>query len=185
MELFGSYTSPYVRHCRIVLDQLGLNCDFIETDHAMSAEQSPSMKVPFLRDGELKLSDSTSILLYFYSKAGQPFITVAEEMDVYALSNTLTDTAINLFMLENDGITPESSSYLTRQSSRVEKGLDVLENSNLLIASDEKIASVRLFCFLSWGLFRDRIKLDERPNLQAFVNEMNTFPSIKKTAPPV
>ena len=33
MKLFGSYTSPYVRHCRIVLAQNGQDCEFVETDY--------------------------------------------------------------------------------------------------------------------------------------------------------
>ena len=67
MKLYGSYTSPYVRHCRIVIEQLGLACDFVEADYTLSAKKSPSMKVPFLQDGDLQLTDSTSILFHFYT----------------------------------------------------------------------------------------------------------------------
>ena len=183
MKLYGSYTSPYVRHCRIVIDQLGLKCDFIEADYAMSAEKSPSMKVPILEDADLHLTDSTSILLHFYNKSGKPFISSSEDMDVYAMINTVLDTAINLFLLENDDLTPESSNYLTRQASRIEKGLDALENSSILTADENNIGATRLICFLDWALFRNRISLDGRPKLQAFVDRMNTSAVIKKTAP--
>jgi len=185
MKLYGSYTSPYVRHCRIVLEQFGMDCEFIEADYAMSAEKSPSMKVPFLDDGERQLTDSTSILFHFYTMAGKPFISTAEEMDLYALTNTLIDAAINIFLLEGDGINPESSAYLRRQASRVEKGLDALENSDLLIADEHSVARTRLTCFLDWALFRNRISLDNRPKLKAFVKAMNASEAFKKTAPNV
>ena len=184
MKLYGSYTSPYVRHCRIVIEQFSLDCDFIEADYALSAEKSPSMKVPFLLDDDIQLTDSTSILFHFYSKSGKPFISSAKEMDLYAMINTLLDSSINVFLLENDGVTPETSQYLVRQVSRIEKGLDALENSNTLGAEEHNIATTRLFCFLAWGLFRNRINLAGRPNLETFVKQMNSYPAFKNTTPP-
>ena len=62
MELFGSFTSPYVRHCRVVLAHTGLDCEFVETDYDQSAARSPTRRVPFLRDGDRMLTDSASIL---------------------------------------------------------------------------------------------------------------------------
>ena len=53
MELFGSYTSPYVRHCRIAFKETGLAYSFTETDHDMSAKLSPA-KVPFLHHNDLR-----------------------------------------------------------------------------------------------------------------------------------
>ena len=38
--------------------------EFIETDQSQSAELSPTKKVPFLQDGDIVLSDSSSILKY-------------------------------------------------------------------------------------------------------------------------
>ena len=183
MKLYGSYTSPFVRHCRIVMQQLNLECDFIEVDNAISAEKSPNKKVPYLHDGEVMLTDSTSILLHFYNTANKPFITSSEDMDVYNMSNTLLDASINLFLLGMDGVTPETSQYLVRQASRVETGLDALENSKL-ISDENNIASIRLFCFLDWGLFRKRINLESRPNLLAFMEKMNTYSVIQSTTPP-
>lgn len=47
MELYGSYTSPFVRHCRIALLQTQQDCQFIETDAQQSATLSPTKKVPY------------------------------------------------------------------------------------------------------------------------------------------
>ena len=184
MKLYGSYTSPFVRHCRIVMELLNLECDFIEIDNAISAEKSPNKKVPFLHDGEVMLTDSTSILLHFYNKSNKSFITSSEDMDIYNMSNTLLDASINLFLLGMDGVTPETSQYLVRQASRIETGLEALENSNRLISDENNIASIRLFCFLDWGLFRKRINIENRPNLLAFMEKMNTYSVIQSTTPP-
>ncbi|MEC9318540.1 MAG: glutathione S-transferase N-terminal domain-containing protein [Pseudomonadota bacterium] len=68
MELFGSYTSPYVRHCRIAFKETGLAYSFTETDHDMSAKLSPAKKVPFLHHNDLRFFDSSSILKYVREK---------------------------------------------------------------------------------------------------------------------
>ena len=47
MKLFGSYTSPFVRHCRIVLAQHQQSYEFIPTDYAQSAQQTPTKRVPY------------------------------------------------------------------------------------------------------------------------------------------
>ena len=56
MKLYGSFTSPFARHCRIVLLETGQACDFVETDYAASAAASPAKKVPFLQDGDIVTS---------------------------------------------------------------------------------------------------------------------------------
>jgi len=186
MKLYGSYTSPYVRHCRIALDELNVSCEFIETDYAQSARMSPNMKVPFLQDGDIELTDSTSILFHLYKKSERSFIASSEEMDVYTMANTLMDSAINQFLLERmDEMTPESSKYLARQASRVESGLEALENSKFLSRDDFHIALTRLACFLDWGLFRERISLTDKPNLQALLTNMKDQVAFKNTALPV
>ena len=39
MKLYGNYTSPFVRHCRVALLQQKLDCDFVEIDYAMTAKK--------------------------------------------------------------------------------------------------------------------------------------------------
>ena len=91
MKLFGSYTSPYVRHCRIVLARNGQDCRFVETDYEQSAELSPARRVPFLYDDKLMLTDSASILRYLREKAGQPFFPDIRDYDLFLLVNTAMD----------------------------------------------------------------------------------------------
>jgi glutathione S-transferase len=111
MKLYGSYTSPFVRHCRILLLESGLPCEFIVTDGVASAAKSPTKKVPFLEDGELFLTDSCSIVKYLREKNMQAFCFTAIEYDRFCLVNTLLEATVNLFMLEKDGILPAQSAY--------------------------------------------------------------------------
>jgi glutathione S-transferase len=184
MELFGSFTSPYVRHCRIVLAETGLECDFVETDYAQSAARSPARRVPFLRDGDLMLTDSTSILRHLREKAGQTFFPELVDFDFFLLVNTALDSSVNLFLLERDGLTPGDSAYLQRQSERVSSTLTHLEQ----LVSRDAVArrgdgALRLACFLSWGLFRGRLALDDHPSLERLLVEYDHDATFASTHP--
>ena len=187
MKLHGSFTSPYVRHCRIELSKAGLDYEFIETDYAASAAGSPTKRVPFLSDGSTVLTDSSSILLYIKQCGGQAGFTDSEDFELYSLVNTTMDTEINLFLLSRDGLGPDSSDYLKRQRSRVASGLDRL---NEMVAGsrsqnhDYSDGQIRLACLLEWGLFRNRFDLDGRPALQAFLERIRAWPVFAETAPP-
>ena len=183
MILYGSYTSPYVRHCRIALGQSGLEWTFEDTDYAGSAAKSPTMRVPFLSDGEVKLSDSTSILMHLTQKQTKPFIHDVAEMECYAMVNTAMDTAINLFLLERDGLTPDNSDYLARQSARILALLKALDEVDWSTQFPYNTAEVRLACFLDWGLFRKRINIGDQHCLQDFLAEIRKWPPFAETVP--
>ena len=186
MKLFGSYTSPYVRHCRIVLAQTGQDCEFVETDYKQSAELSPARRVPFLYDDKLMLTDSASILRHLREKAGQSCFPGIRDYDLFLLVNTAMDSTVNLFLLERDGITPADCGYLVRQRGRVEDTLAYLDrhlgnqDAPLDHASD---GMLRLGCFLSWALFRKRISLDDHPALAEFQRRFESDPAIAATHP--
>ena len=183
MKLFGSYTSPFVRHCRIVLAQTGLDCEFAETDYAQSAEQSPTCRVPFLTDGTRMLTDSASIIRYLREAAGEDFCSSIDEFDLFLLVNTVMDSTVNLFLLEKDGVTPENSAYLARQQRRVGQTLDELERRVEGVDDLSADGMLRLGCFLSWALFRQRIVLDDHPVLAEFQRRFEADPAIAATHP--
>ncbi len=183
MQLYGSLTSPYVRHVRIVLAKTGQPCELVETDAAGSATGSPTQKVPYLRDGNHLLTDSTSILRYLRDKAGQPFLTDVHSLDGFCLVNTLMDSAINLFLLARSGVDITQNSYLQRQSARIQTGLDYLNAQPREAGWQDPDAWWRLNCFLYWGTFRGRFTLDGRPQLQAWLADAQTDPDFQATAP--
>lgn len=105
MKLLGSFTSPYVRHCRIALMQSGLDWKMVELDiHTSMNPGTPTLRVPYLQDGALMLTDSIPIVKYVREKSAQVFIADARDLDRYCLANTLLDAPINLSLLEHSGL---------------------------------------------------------------------------------
>jgi glutathione S-transferase len=184
MDLFGSYTSPYVRHCRIVLMQLGQAFTLVETNNDASAKGSPTKRVPYLRDGDRFLTDSSSILQYARRKAGQPFLADIEDAERYYLANTALEAAVNIFQLEKDGITPAQSPYLQRQAARAKSVLETLDPDKLETRTPVSDGVLRVACFLGWALFRKRIDLAPYANLQSFFERAQRIPHFAETAPP-
>lgn len=184
MKLYGSYTSPFVRHCRIALIQSGMDFEFVETDYAMSAERSPTSKVPFLEDDGVTLTDSSSIVKYVREKSGERFLPDVEDYEMYAMTNTVLDSAINLFLLENDGITSDQSGYLKRQQERVESGLIELNRRFDPSEGITKDSALRCACFIDWALFRNRITIEKQENLGGLLAAANEIEEFAATAPP-
>ena len=184
MELFGSYTSPYVRHCRIVMMQLGQSFKFVETNNDMSAKGSPTQRVPYLRDGDRFLTDSSSILKYTRQKAGQPFLADIDDAERFHLANTGLEATVNVFQMEKDGITPPQSPYLKRQAARTQSVLETLNASKPEITSPASDSILRIACFFGWALFRKRIDLRPYPHLASFYEHAQRIPHFPETAPP-
>ncbi|GGP59454.1 glutathione S-transferase family protein [Shewanella saliphila] len=185
MKLYGSYTSPFVRHCRIALLESTLDYEFIETDQAASATKSPTKRVPFLQDGELTLNDSSAILRYIRQKSDKPFIESAVELDQYCLVNTALDSTINLFFLALDGVDIERYEYTLRQSQRIGSILVALEQLKLPLHGPYDDVQIRLGCYLSWAVYRQRINIDSYPRLKLFLAAIEREPFFSETAPPV
>lgn len=187
MELFGSYTSPFVRHIRIALAETKVDYSLTETDHEMSAKLSPAKKVPFLHHNELRLHDSSSILKYVREHAGERYFPDTKDYDQYCLVNTALDASINLFLLEQQDVTPNNNAYMKRQQGRVDDILALMESRQHAVAYEGphpfSDGELRLGCYLSWGLFRKRLSLDAYPQLQEFVDKLNDYPLFAETHP--
>ena len=185
MKLHGSYTSPFVRHCRVACAQQGIGFDFIEVDHAASAAQSPVAKMPYLTgvDGGM-LTDSSSILKYIREQGGGKFLDDLDDFETFALANTVQDSMINVFLLETEGFGAEQIRYIGRQNNRIAGGLEAL-NRRLAGAGIAQDGALRCACMLDWALFRGRIAgLDEHPNLRDLLATANQDPQFADTAPP-
>lgn len=183
MKLFGSYTSPFVRHCRIALIETRADCEFIETDQATSAVQSPTKRVPFLEDGDIFLTDSSAILKYLREKAGQSWMTTAKELDDFCLANTALESTVNVFFLKRDGVDTDAYEYTRRQIARIQSTLEELNKLQLPASAPYNDAQIRLACYLGWALFRERVTLENLPNLQAFIDGINQYKPFADTAP--
>jgi glutathione S-transferase len=183
MELFGSYTSPYVRHCRVVLMQLGQAFTLVPTDNDASAKGSPTQRVPYLKDGLRTLRDSVTIVQYARSKAGQPFLADIDDAERFHFANTALEATVNIFQLEKDAISVAQSPYLQRQAARVKSILATLNADKLDIDGNGTDSVLRLACFFGWALFRKRIDLAPYPNLVSFFDRAEKIPHFAETAP--
>lgn len=193
MQIYGSFTSPFVRHCRIALAQaqqrVNLECEFIETDQAASAKLSPTQKVPYLVDGDLTLSDSTAILKYLREKSAGTFLHDIRDCELFCMVNTVLDASVNVFFMERlDGLKAADSKYLTRHNNRIHSALKEMNSLELpqLINDQQPLSDghIRLACYLDWALFRHRITLDRLDNLNNFLQAARQWPVFANTAPP-
>ncbi|WKT60430.1 glutathione S-transferase family protein [Microbulbifer thermotolerans] len=185
MKLFGSFTSPFVRHCRIALMQSGLDWEMVELDiHNCKNPGTPTLRVPFLHDGGLTLTDSTPILKYVREKSGKAFIPDAQDLDRYCLANTLLDSAISLFLLERSGLDINSNAYTRRQQTRIERVLSELDAAPLPESGRLGDADYRVAVAVAWGQFRNRFSIDSHTNLQRLLAIAEEDPSFCATVPP-
>lgn len=190
MQLHGSKISPFVRHCRIVLINSGLSFTFVETDIYNNAHLSPIAKVPFLYDGDLFLNDSSSIIRYSREKSDQAFLPEIYDFDFFAVCNSVLDSVVNIFLLERTGLGVEQNAYLQRQQTRVNSGLQALDervakyytdvNTEQVMSND---ALLRAACFLQWAQFRARIDTTSLPHLMTLVTLAKDNEAFASTAP--
>lgn len=183
IKLFGSFTSPFVRHCRIALLQTNAEFEFIETDYSQSAQQSPAMRVPFLQHNDLTLHDSSSILKYIRELNGDHFCSSLDELELYCLINTALDSTINLFLLERSGVEIDTNDYLKRQRQRIDACLAALERAARTGLSWDD-AGIRLACFIDWAIYRNRLRFDTYPALHTWLTEARSKAEFQSTALP-
>ena len=185
MILYGSPNSPFVRHCRIVCETTGSDWSFEEITPAQSQPLTPTLRVPCLKDGDITLTDSTSIIKHVRDKHSQAFIPNINSFDLYCMVNTALDTSINLYLLSMEGLTPENSKYLKRQQTRIENILALLEQKEWA-SETEKSASdelIRLACYVQWSDFREQMSLQKYPNLAQLVEDFNQWQPFASTQP--
>lgn len=187
MQLYGNYMSPFVRHCRIALIEEGMQCEFIEADYQMMAEKSPISKMPLLIDGDLMLTDSSSMLKYIREQSGkQQFLADLGDYENFALTNTVLDSVVNVFILGKEGFGATQIKYVGRQQERINNGMQLLNQRFKVEAGekhDVKLDSFwRCSCFLDWGILRQCIDLAEFNHLQAMLDEAHKIPVFMETA---
>lgn len=98
MRLFGVRTSPYVRHARVALAESGLSGQF-EQVTPDTITLSPTLRVPFLIDGDLTLTHSAVIVRYAREQSGQAFLPSVGDHELFALATSILDTTVNLYLL--------------------------------------------------------------------------------------
>jgi glutathione S-transferase len=195
MKLYGVRTSPYVRHARVALAQSDLDWE-LEQVTLDTIGQSPTLRVPFLTDGNLTLSDSSVIVRYVRERSGQSYLTTIADHELFALATSVLDTAVNVYLMNigdstdladvptgtsTTGFDPKT--YFERQQERITVGMQELERCQLSFNHPYTDGEIRLACLLDWAAYRDTIDLSGKDNLCRFLTEIRTWPPFAETAP--
>jgi len=213
LKLYGHDTSPYVRRVRVLLAEKGLaferDANSWTVPDAEVLRINPMLRVPALvdsdgRDGKPQyLLDSKLIATYLYDRyshpqgrgTGEPPLqaTLFHPAHRYDDENALlcidaaTDSAINLFLLELDGIPKERAPYLKRQAERVQSCLSWLNErlAGRATFHDRSFGflDIALSCALDWMLFRQRYPAREHEHLARFLDAHRDRPTLADTHP--
>jgi glutathione S-transferase len=206
MKLYGHDTSPYVRRIRVLLAELGLpfTRDLNNWTSPDLPRVNPLMKVPVLEDEGRVILDSRLIADFLYDRAGgsvpppppghaplQPALWRPgrryDEENVLLLIDGAADSAINVFLLERDGIDRAASPYLRRQMERVATCLRYLDGlyaeSDTLAPGTFAFVDIALVCALEWMIFRERYDVRAHENLARVLDRHKDRPSLAETHP--
>jgi len=210
MRLYFSNGSPFARKVRIVLAEKGLayEADVNDGVRPISQALGPTLAIPVLDDGPLRLWESDLIVDYLLrtypqmeaATAGQPPLSPWmarpeqhwQDMTTLATIASCGESIVNLRMMMGDGLTPENSDYLERQKTRVERCLDWLEAR----VTDEgfapgwfSIMDIAFICPVTYCEARGVMEWRGRPKLEALYDRYRQRPSLLATAintlPPV
>lgn len=204
MKLYFSQGSPFARKVRVVLAEMELAYEADQHDSLRPADAAPSptLAVPVLEDGPVRLWESDLIVDYLlrtYPKVPaatanlssppiSPWLARPEQhwqdMATLATIATAAGSMVNLRMMQSDAITPANSDYLARQKTRVERCLDWLEER----ATDEgfapgwfSIMDIAFLCPMIFAETRGVMTWRGRPHLDALYERHRGRPSMLAT----
>jgi glutathione S-transferase len=204
MKLYYSDGSPFARKVRIVLAEKGLafESDIANGLRTPETIATPTLAVPVLEDGALKLWESDLIVDYLlrtYPDARRDAATSVEpplspwlarpehhwqDMATLATIATCASSIVNLRLMASDGIAPANSDYLARQKARAERCLDWLEET----VTDEgfapgwfSIMDIAFICPVMFCETRDVMAWRGRRKLEALVERHKNRPSLLAT----
>lgn len=209
--LFGHDTSPYVRRIRVLLDELALpfarDPSSWNQPDAEVLRRNPMLRVPALSDqidGQTQwLLDSRIIAEYLFTLpaprspapsghaplAGQFLSPTSrwEDANLLAAIDSATDSAINVFLLALDGVTPDKAPYLARQETRVATCLSWIESrlsAGLLLGGDHfAYPDIALYTTLDWMQFRGRYPVEKHPRFVEYLRLHASRPSLASSSP--
>ncbi len=176
---------------------------------------NPLMRVPVLLEqgagqgagqdpGDHVIIDSKLMATYLYDRypdpppappAGHPPLQVAlwradhryDDENVVLAIDGAADSAINVFLMERDGVLPAASAYLRRQNDRIESclvWLDRLYQGRTTLSNEAlAFADIAVICALDWMAFRKRHEWSHHQNLRQMIQRHRERPSLAETHP--
>jgi len=204
VKLFYSNGSPFARKVRIVLIEKGLvfESDISDGGRPIDEAPAPTLAIPVLEDGDLRLWESDVIVDYLmrtYPQATQPAGDLPlmpgltrpdqhwHDMMTLATISTCGNSIVNLRAMQGDGITPDNSDYMDRQKTRAERCLDWLEmrvTPEGFAAGWFSVMDIAFICVMSYCEGRDVMPWRGRPRLEALYDGSQSRPSVAATPIP-
>jgi len=200
MKLYVTYTSPYARLARILIEEKGLKdrIDIVEaktrTPGSPYYQINPSGRVPYLvDDAGVGMEDSQLICSYLDSLDGKPrFHHPLHESDwayrrLEASARSMCD-GISVWTREMQRPESERSpTVLAHEVARMQRMADFFEArvTDPLLQGAPGMAHLILAVALDVARKRGPGDLaDSRPQLAAWMRRMSALPSMRATAPP-
>ena len=195
LELFGTFTSPYVRRTRVIAMELGLPLAMRDTATPEGQEAlraaSPLWKVPALRVGDQVILDSDVIGKYLLRTHG-PGPLAAHEPSNLEVENFIKvvdgalDSLINAFYLAKEGVTGEQAPYLAKQRARAASALTWADGKvgGSVLGGQFGLAAIGLATALEWMVFREAYPVADHPALCSWLAAHAERPSLVATRPP-
>ncbi|WOH37222.1 glutathione S-transferase family protein [Thalassotalea fonticola] len=188
MILYGSTTSPFVRRIRLFTHSIPVDFVvmdiFAGEDRKVLIEKNPTLKVPFLVDGEVNVYDSRVIHRYITDKFELTAITWQQE-NTLTLIDSISDSLVSMFLLSRSEIdTSEDKMFFNLQRQRSEMVFAQLEKQCLAGEFDEwHYPSICLYCLIDWAHFRPLVDFAAYPTLLEFYKNNSNREEVKETDP--
>ncbi|MGQ0584447.1 MAG: glutathione S-transferase family protein [Reyranella sp.] len=205
MKLYFSNGSPFARKVRVVLAEKGLAYEADILDGALRPEATapgPTLAIPVLEDGALRLWESDLIVDYLLRTypdaratndmtAAPPLSPVLArphnywgDMTVLATIATMATSIVNVHLMTPEGVTAETSRYMARQKTRIDRCLDWLETQ----VTDQgfapgwfSILDIAFACPVLFAEARGFLQWRGRPKLDALADRASARPSFRAT----
>lgn len=187
--LYGSQTSPFVRRLRMLMHDLPYDfkeMNIFETQDAVLLNKiNPLNQVPVLEHDEKTIWDSRQIFQYLNQLHNFQKLDWRDENLLTAIEGAM-DSGIALLLMKRSGMNiDENFMFINRQKERIESVLDYLSPSLKENSLKEwNFASMTLYAFMDWALFRNIINIDKRPECRQFMESHSNRPAVLATAIP-
>lgn len=201
MKLYCSNGSPFARKVRVVLAEMGLayEADIQDGLRPVSGELGPTLAVPVLEDGPVRLWESDLIVDYLlrtYPVGGDTAVQPAlspwlarpdrhwQDMTILATIASCAASIVSLRLMKPEGVTPATSAYMARQKTRVKRCLDWLEAEVTVDGFAPgwfSYMDIAFICPLAFCEARGIMAWRGRPKLDALYDRCQTRPSMLAT----
>jgi glutathione S-transferase len=199
MKLYGSDTSPYVRKTRILIQEKGIDCEWVLERPADPGgrfrELNPLGKIPVLeRDTGDVLFDSPVIVEYLDTLSGERLIPADGEarwqvQKIHAMADGMLDATVARFL---EGLRPEEKRMqeaIDKQARKIHDSLDYAEklvSGRAFVVGDSlSLADLALAVALEYIDFRyPHDWRSGRTVLAGWLEPFSQRPSFVSTQPP-